>query len=133
MPKPYGAYSRLTLLAISVAGAFYSNAAAFAHDHDAKVVPADAAQQLERPVLFKCQGGTNLLVQFSNSDSKFFVVVNAGDGAHKLPIKPWVDLEPLITWSDGRRKLVWSEGVHLSWSDGGRELSCARAEGEHHH
>jgi hypothetical protein len=81
---------------------------------------------------FKCGGGRELTVQFSTGDSDFYAVVDAGDGPHLLPVKAWEGDVPNVTWSDGKRTLVWNVGVQLMFMDGGNHLDCGRGE-EHHH
>ena len=96
--------------------------------------PASAAPQAReaRPyTAFKCEDGGNLTAQFTNRDAKLIAIVDAGDGPHALPIRPWDGGPPKITWSDGRRTLTWSPGVQIMWMDGASHRMCGSA-GHHH-
>jgi hypothetical protein len=81
---------------------------------------------------FKCEDGGNLTAQFTNRDAKLIAIVDAGDGPHALPIRPWDGGAPKITWSDGRRTLTWSPGVQIMWMDGASHRMCGSA-GHHQH
>ncbi len=96
--------------------------------------PAGAAPEpAVRPyTAFKCEGGGNLTAQFTNRDAKLIAIVDAGDGPHALPIRPWDGGAPKITWSDGRRTLTWSPGVQIMWMDGASHRMCGSA-GHHQH
>lgn len=80
---------------------------------------------------FKCEGGRDLLAQFSSRGANIVAIVDAGDGQHVLPLRPWDGGVPVITWSDGPRTLTWSAGVELMYMDGPKHLACGRGEHEH--
>lgn len=87
---------------------------------------APAAERLP-PGAFKCQDGGALVAQFENRGAVLVAVVDAGDGPHALPLRPWDGGEPQITWSDGKRTLTWSPGVQLMWMDGSAHRMCGGA------
>lgn len=73
---------------------------------------------------FKCANGPDLLASFVIKDNVLTAIVDAGEGAHALPLQHWAGGEPKMTWTDGSRTLVWSTGVHLMWMEGAKHLSC---------
>jgi hypothetical protein len=81
---------------------------------------------------FKCQEGGDLIAHFDTRGARLIAVVDAGDGPHALPIRPWDGGPVRLTWSDGTRTLTWSPGVQIMWMDGGAHRMCGR-EGGHHH
>ena len=80
---------------------------------------------------FKCQDGGDLKAEFASRNSGLVAIVDAGDGPHALPIRPWDGGAARITWSDGKRTLTWSPGVQLMWMDGAAHRMCGRAEHRH--
>jgi hypothetical protein len=81
---------------------------------------------------FKCQEGGDLVAHFDTRGPRLIAVVDAGDGPHALPIRPWDGGPVRLTWSDGTRTLTWSPGVQIMWMDGdGAHRMCGR-EGHHH-
>ena len=99
-----------------------------------RLTPATLAADVVPPpphTSFKCQDGGDLTAQFMSRDAKLIAVVDAGDGPHALPIKPWDGGAARIIWSDGRRTLTWSPGVQIMWMDGASHRMCGRAEHRH--
>lgn len=82
---------------------------------------------------FKCQNGGELTALFDTRDAQFVAIVDSGDGPHVLPLRPWNGEGPNVTWSDGRRTLVWTPGVHLVFTDGGRTQSGCSRDASHIH
>jgi len=80
---------------------------------------------------FKCEGGGDLTAQFASRDARLVAIVDAGDGPHALPIRPWTEGPAKLTWTDGRRTLTWSPGVQIMWMDGASHRACGRAEHRH--
>ena len=80
---------------------------------------------------FKCQDGGDLNAEFESRRAGLVAIVDAGDGPHALPLRPWDGGEPRIIWSDGTRTLTWSPGVNLMWMDGASHRMCGRAEHRH--
>jgi hypothetical protein len=80
---------------------------------------------------FKCQDAPDLRAQFASRAGGLVAIVDAGDGPHALPLRPWDGGAVRITWSDGRRTLTWSPGVHLMWMDGAAHRMCGRAAHSH--
>ena len=68
--------------------------------------------------IFKCPGGPDLVAEFAGRGAQFVAIVDAGDGPHALPYRPWVSGPVKLTWSDGVRTLTWSPGVQIMWMDG---------------
>jgi hypothetical protein len=93
-----------------------------------------AAAPSEEPALsrFKCMDGPDLTAQFATRGTRFGAIVDAGDGPHFLPARPWTDGPVKLTWSDGRRTLTWSPGVLITWADGGIAKVCGRSGGHNH-
>lgn len=79
------------------------------------------------PGAFKCQDGGALIAQFESRPAGLVAIVDAGDGPHALPLRPWDGGSPRITWSDGARTLTWSPGVQLMWMDGASHRMCGGA------
>ena len=94
----------------------------------------------ERPTLdvargstFKCQDGGELTARFDSEGTKQVAIVDTGKRTHTLPLRPWNAGEgPNVTWSDGRRTLIWSPGVQLRYSEGSAQRGCSR-DGSHEH
>jgi hypothetical protein len=80
---------------------------------------------------FKCQEGGDLIAHFASRPAGLVAIVDAGEGPHALPIRPWDGGEVRLIWSDGQRTLTWSPGVQIMWMDGLAHRMCGRA--EHHH
>lgn len=80
---------------------------------------------------FKCQDGGELSARFAIADAKLVAIVDSGDGAHALPVRPWTGGPAVLIWSDGQRTLTWSPGVQIMWMDGDAHRMCGR--GEHKH
>jgi hypothetical protein len=80
---------------------------------------------------FKCQEGADLVAKFDTRGARLVAIVDAGEGAHALPIRPWTGGPAVLTWTDGQRTLTWSPGVQIMWMDGGTHRMCGRA-GHHH-
>ena len=80
---------------------------------------------------FKCQEGPDLRAEFASQPSGLVAIVDAGDGPHALPLRPWDGGAPRITWSDGQRTLTWSPGVQLMFMDGAVHRMCGRAAHSH--
>jgi hypothetical protein len=78
----------------------------------------------------KCQEGGELVAHFATQGAKLVAIVDAGEGAHALPIRPWTGGPAILTWSDGQRTLTWSPGVQIMWMDGDAHRMCG---GGHHH
>lgn len=106
----------------------------------ASLVPAFAApldgqpgQEVMPATRFKCQDGGELTARFDTRGARLVAIVDDGQGAHALPIKPWTGGPVQLTWSDGARTLTWSPGVQIMWMDNaGAHRMCGR-EGGHHH
>ena len=101
----------------------------------AAALPAAAQTPAEPPPAqsrFKCEDGRELTAQFASRDAQFVAIVDAGDGPHALPLRPWTGGPARITWSDGRRTLTWSPGVQLAWTDGALRRACGRSGGHQH-
>ena len=81
--------------------------------------------------MFRCQGGGDLIAEFTSRGSELVAIVDAGDGPHVLPLRPWTGGPAQITWSDGQRTLIWSAGVQLHWMDGANHRNCGRGGGHH--
>ena len=79
---------------------------------------------------FKCQQGGDLIAHFDTRGARLVAVVDAGEGPHALPIRPWDGGPAVLTWSDGQRTLTWSPGVQIMWMDAGDHRMCG---GGHHH
>jgi hypothetical protein len=90
--------------------------------------PAEAAESTGTH--FKCQEGGDLVAHFATQGARLVAIVDAGEGAHALPIRPWTGGPAVLTWSDGQRTLTWSPGVQIMWMDGGAHRMCG---GGHHH
>lgn len=80
---------------------------------------------------FKCQGAPDLKAEFASRASGLVAIVDAGDGPHALPLRPWDGGAARIIWSDGRRTLTWRPGVQLMWMDGAAHRMCGRAAHNH--
>jgi len=80
---------------------------------------------------FKCHEGGDLVAYFDSRPAGLVAIVDAGEGPHVLPIRPWDGGPVRLTWSDGRRTMTWSPGVQIMWMDGEAHRMCGRA--EHHH
>ena len=98
--------------------------------------PAPADETAEAPreparTKFKCQSGGDLTAQFTSRDTLFVAIVDAGDGPHALPARPFLGGPTKLTWSDGQRTLTWSPGVQIMWMDAASHRMCGR--GEHKH
>lgn len=93
----------------------------------------DAAPEEPRPATtrFKCETGGDITAQFTARGAQLVAIVDAGDGPHALPYRPWVSGPVKLTWSDGDRTLTWSPGVQIMWMDRGAHRVCGR--GEHRH
>ena len=86
-----------------------------------------------RASTFKCREGGELTAHFDTQNAELVAIVDAGDGPHTLPLRPWANGEgPNVTWTDGRRTLIWTPGVHLRFTDGSADRGCSRG-GEHSH
>lgn len=83
------------------------------------------------PSVFKCESGRELQAEFVNRNSQLVAIVDAGDGPHILPLRPWTGGLPQITWSDGQRTLTWSAGVQLHFMDGATHRMCGRTLHQH--
>ena len=81
---------------------------------------------------FKCADGGGLTAKFTSAGAQLVAIVDAGDGPHALPIRPWDGGAPIITWSDGKRTLTWSPGVQIMWMDGATHRMCGRSGGHKH-
>ena len=86
--------------------------------------PADGAH-------FKCQEGADLVARFDTEGARLVAIVDAGQGAHALPIRPWTGGPAVLTWTDGQRTMTWSPGVQIMWMDGDTHRMCGRP-GHHH-
>ena len=82
--------------------------------------------------MFACQDGPNLTAHFGMRGTAFGAIVDAGDGPHFLPARPFSQSPVKLIWSDGRRTLTWSPGVLITWADGGAPKTCGRAFGHQH-
>jgi len=93
-----------------------------------------AAEPPEVPAVsqFSCEGGPHLTAQFAMQGSRFGAIVDAGDGPHFLPERPFTASPVKLIWSDGRRTLTWSPGVLITWADGGAPKTCGRTFGHKH-
>ena len=80
---------------------------------------------------FKCQEGGDLLARFDTRPAGLVAIVDAGEGPHDLPIRPWDGGPVRLTWSDGQRTMTWSPGVQIMWMDGEAHRMCGGA-GHHH-
>lgn len=89
----------------------------------------EAAERLP-PGAFKCSDGGALVAQFESRPAGLVAVVDAGDGPHALPLRPWDGGAPQVVWSDGQRTLTWSPGVQLMWMDSSSHRMCG---GTHRH
>ena len=94
--------------------------------------PADLPEDLTAVSRFKCEDGPDLTAQFAMRGARFGAIVDAGDGPHFLPERPFTASPVTLTWSDGRRTLTWSSGVRITWTDGGAPMSCGRSGGHNH-
>lgn len=94
-------------------------------DENHQLNPADGTH-------FKCQDGADLVARFDTRGARLVAIVDAGEGAHALPIRPWTGGPAVLTWTDGQRTLTWSPGVQIMWMDGGEHRMCGRAGGHHH-
>jgi hypothetical protein len=92
----------------------------------------DEAAPVQAGTRFKCQEGGDLVARFATQGSGLVAVVDAGEGPHALPIRPWDGGPVRLTWSDGRRTLTWSPGVQIMWMDGEAHRMCGRAGGHNH-
>jgi hypothetical protein len=111
-------------VAVAAAAAAPSLVRAAPQDIDPPAAPAGTH--------FKCQEGGDLVARFDTRGPGLVAVVDAGEGPHALPIRPWAAGGPVrLTWSDGQRTLTWSPGVQIMWMDGGAHRMCGR-EGHHH-
>jgi hypothetical protein len=81
---------------------------------------------------FKCQEGADLIAHFDTQAAGLVAVVDAGEGPHALPIRPWDGGPVRLTWSDGQRTMTWSPGVQIMWMDGVAHRMCGRAGGHNH-
>ena len=79
---------------------------------------------------FKCQEGGELVAHFDTRGARLVAIVDAGEGPHALPIRPWNGGPAMMTWSDGQRTLTWSPGVQIMWMDGPAHRMCGSS---HHH
>ncbi|CAN5236201.1 hypothetical protein BH11PSE2_BH11PSE2_18110 [soil metagenome] len=94
--------------------------------------PIDAKKGAESEgKLFKCEGGREMVAEFSTRGNEFVATVDTGEGEHVLTLKPGRIDVPEITWSDGKRTLTWSAGVQLMFMDGSTHLMCGRGGHEH--
>ena len=82
---------------------------------------------------FKCEGGPSLSTQFTSRGTRFFAIVNAGNGPHALESVPFTGGPVKLTWTDGVRTLTWSPGVQIMWMDGRAHHMCGRAGGHGAH
>ncbi|HEX3363763.1 hypothetical protein [Phenylobacterium sp.] len=105
-------------------GASPSADATWTETRDGEAPPAPGTR-------FKCQDGADLVAHFDTRGPRLIAVVDAGDGPHALPIRPWDGGPVQLTWSDGTRTLTWSPGVQIMWMEGGVHRMCGR-EGHHH-
>lgn len=94
-------------------------------DLDHQPNPADGTH-------FKCQEGADLIARFDTRGARLVAIVDAGEGAHALPLRPWTGGPAVLTWTDGQRTLTWSPGVQIMWMEGGAHRMCGRAGGHHH-
>ena len=81
---------------------------------------------------FKCQEGADLVARFDTRGARTVAIVDAGEGAHALPLRPWTGGPAVLTWTDGQRTLTWSPGVQIMWMDRSDHRMCGRAGGHHH-
>ena len=97
------------------------------------LIPLQGVSAADGPAgsVFKCDGGREMVAQFSTKGSQAIAVVDVGDGAHELTLLPWRGGAPQVMWGDGRRTLTWTPGVQLMWMDGSTHLMCGR--GGHSH
>jgi len=117
---------RAFALAAALAGAVAAPLQAFAQPPEVEGQAAPAGTR------FKCQEGGDLLARFDSRGAALVAVVDAGEGPHALPIRPWDGGPVRLTWSDGQRTLTWSPGVQIMWMDGGAHRMCGRAGGHNH-
>jgi hypothetical protein len=92
--------------------------------------PEDGGQKTPEGTHFKCQGAADLVARFDTRGARLVAIVDAGEGAHALPIRPWTGGPAVLTWTDGQRTLTWSPGVQIMWMDAGDHRMCG---GGHHH
>jgi len=114
-----------TLAALSAAGLVLSGSAL------ARRAAETSTDVRPTSTRFKCQDGGELSARFAIADAKLVAIVDAGDGAHALPVRPWTGGPAVLIWSDGQRTLTWSPGVQIMWMDGVAHRMCGR--GEHKH
>ena len=81
---------------------------------------------------FSCEDGPHLTAHFAMRGTRFGAIVDAGDGPHFLPERPFTASPVKLIWSDGRRTLTWSPGVTITWADGGAPKTCGRTFGHKH-
>ena len=93
---------------------------------------AEAPDDLTARSHFQCEDGPALTAQFAMRGARFGAIVDAGDGPHFLPERPFSASPVKLIWSDGRRTLTWSPGVTITWTDGGAPKSCGRTFGHKH-
>jgi hypothetical protein len=93
-----------------------------------------AAEAPDTPAIsrFSCPDGPNLTAHFGMRGAAFGAIVDAGDGPHFLPARPFTQSPVKLIWSDGRRTLTWSPGVLITWADGGAPKTCGRQGGHNH-
>lgn len=89
----------------------------------------DTAPAISR---FACQDGPTISAHFGMRGTAFGAIVDAGDGPHFLPERPFSASPVKLIWSDGRRTLTWSPGVMITWADGGAPKACGRTGGHNH-
>lgn len=124
----------MNLLAFALVAAAVAPSAApsSAFKAPAPTVEWSAATPVAEPpgTHFKCQEGADLVARFDTRGARLVAIVDAGEGPHALPIRPWNGGPAMMTWSDGQRTLTWSPGVQIMWMDGGAHRMCG---GGHHH
>ena len=81
---------------------------------------------------FACEGGGEIKAHFVAQDAKLVAIVDAGDGPHVLPLRPFAGGPAVITWSDGTRTLTWSPSVQIHFMDGRVHKNCGRGGGHKH-
>ena len=83
---------------------------------------------------FKCSVGSLDVRLDTREDGLVAVVFPERDVSYTLPVMPWTPGGPAqVTWSDGRRTLVWLSGVELHWTDGASERVCVNGAMRHEH